>query len=280
VNLATGTAHGGHAEGDSFVSIEKVIGSSFADQFHGGAVRGSFVGGDGDDTMTGGSVFDWLEGGNGDDTFVGHGGFMVMFGGDGDDRMIGSLDNSNYLDAGSGNDVMTGGNTVDYMADVTGGNDTMFGGGGNDTMVDLYDGAQLSGGDGDDFMSAAGGFGELDGGADNDYISAANGHYALIGGFGADTLEFAGTGAASFTGGSDADTFTYRVGAAELVTVTDFEDGVDRIFLWDNHYNGNVPLESLTITDGENGALISWNGISGMLLLGISSSQLSQDDFV
>jgi serralysin len=280
VNLATGTGRGGHAEGDRFVSIERVIGSSFADVFQGGDVRGSFVGGDGDDAMIGGSVFDWLEGGSGNDTFVGNGGFMVMFGGDGDDQMTGSLDNSNYFDAGSGDDVMIGGNTVDYMADVTGGNDAMHGGGSDDTLVDLYDGAQLFGEAGNDFISAAGGSGELNGGADNDYISAANGHYALIGGSGADTLEFSGTGSASFTGGSDADTFTYRVGAAERVTVTDFEDGVDRIFLWDNHYNGNVPLESLTITDVENGALIRWNGISDMLLVGVSASQLSQEDFV
>jgi hypothetical protein len=62
--------------------------------------------------------------------------------------------------------------------------------------------------------------------------------------------------------------------------VTDFEDGVDHIFLWDHHYNGNVPLESLTIADSAEGALISWNGISEMMLTDITSSQITEQDFV
>jgi Ca2+-binding RTX toxin-like protein len=44
------------------------------------------------------------------------------------------------------------------------------------------------------------------GGADNDYLSVANGDYTLLGGSCADTLEFAGTGSARFTGGAGVDT--------------------------------------------------------------------------
>ena len=186
--------------------------------------------------------------------------------------MTGSLDNGNYFDGGAGNDVMIGGNTTDYMADVTGGDDTMHGGGGADTLVDLYGSAQLFGEDGDDFVTSAGGGGLLDGGAGKDYVTAANGNYTLVGGAGDDTLEFAGTGAHIFTGGDGADVFTYRVGSEQPRTVTDFEDGVDHIYLWDNHYYGNVPLESLTIADSAAGAVISWNGGSEMVLTGIAAS--------
>ena len=62
--------------------------------------------------------------------------------------------------------------------------------------------------------------------------------------------------------------------------MTDFEDGVDHIFLWDNHYYGNVPFESLTIADSADGAVISWNGWSEMVLTGVQASQLDRADFL
>jgi Ca2+-binding RTX toxin-like protein len=279
INLANGTGKGGDAEGDTLISIEHAIGSAFNDTFQGGNDRGQFLAGDGEDTMIGGSVYDWFEGGKGNDTFIGTGGFMVMFGGDGNDTMTGSLDIGNYFDGGTGNDVMTGGNTTDYMADVVAGDDIMHGGGGDDTLVDLYGATQLYGEGGKDFVTAAGGSGLLDGGDGNDYITVANGSYTLIGGIGDDTFEFAGTGSASFTGGDGADVFTYRVGGGPM-TVTDFQDGIDHIYLWDNHYYGNVPFESLTIADSAAGAVISWNGASEMVLTGIHANQLTQGDFI
>lgn len=278
VDLASGAGHGGDAEGDTFIGIEHAIGSAFDDIFRGGSDRGQFLAGDGDDMMIGGSWFDWFEGGNGNDTFIGTGGQMAMFGGDGDDRMIGSQESTNYFDGGLGDDIMIGGNSVDYIADMTGGSEIMHGGAGNDMLDDFYGHSQLFGEDGDDFVAAAGGFGLLDGGAGDDYVTVANGDYVLVGGAGADKLEFAGTGSAEFSGGAGADTFTYRVGAGPI-TVSDFEDGVDHIFLWDHHYNGNVPLESLTIADGAEGAVVSWYGHSQMVLTGIQASQLDSSDF-
>jgi Ca2+-binding RTX toxin-like protein len=250
------------------------------DILDGGAGRNELHGGDGNDTLIGGSDYDWIEGGNGNDTFIGTGGFMVMFGGDGDDHMIGSIDNSNYFDGGAGNDVMIGGNTTDYMADMTGGDDTMHAGGGDDVLDDFYGVSHLYGEDGNDFISAAGGSGVLDGGAGNDTLTSANGNYMLIGGAGDDSFEFAGIGTTTFTGGQGADTFTYRVGADSHVTVTDFEVGVDHIFLWDAHYNGNVPLDSLTIADSAAGAVISWHGMGDMTLTGVKAEQLTHSDFL
>ena len=149
----------------------------------------------------------------------------------------------------------------------------------NHSQLGKYGATQLYGEGGNDFVTSAGGSGLLDGGAGKDYVTAANGNYTLIGGDGDDTLEFAGIGSASFTGGDGADVFTYRVGTGPM-TVTDFQDGVDHIYLWDQHYYGNVPLESLTIADSTAGAVISWNGGSEMVLAGIAASQLTQADFV
>jgi hypothetical protein len=73
--------------------------------------------------------------------------------------------------------------------------------------------------------------------------------------------------------------FDYRTNA-EHVTVTDFQDGVDKIFLWDNHYIGNVPFESLTIADSAAGAVISYHGASDMVLTGIHANQLTHADFI
>ena len=63
------------------------------------------------------------------------------------------------------------------------------------------------------------------------------------------------------------------------MTVTDFQDGIDQIYLWNNHYYGDVPFESLTIADSADGAVISWNGGSEMVLTCIHANQLTQSDF-
>ena len=49
--LDLGTGSGGDAEGDTFVNIERVIGSAFADSFFGSAANETFDGGAGNDTF-------------------------------------------------------------------------------------------------------------------------------------------------------------------------------------------------------------------------------------
>ena len=80
VNLATGTAAGGHAEGDTLTGIESVRGSDHADLLTArdddpgteGAREGSTLKGEmGDDVLHGGTGLNVLWGGKGDDTLVG-----------------------------------------------------------------------------------------------------------------------------------------------------------------------------------------------------------------
>lgn len=69
LDLATGGT-GGEAAGDSYVSIESVIGSRFDDRLVGDGAGNMLSGGEGDDTLTGGGGADMLQGGAGADRFV------------------------------------------------------------------------------------------------------------------------------------------------------------------------------------------------------------------
>jgi Ca2+-binding RTX toxin-like protein len=88
VDLATGFGTN-DAAGDTFSSIEKIVGSSFDDIISGDAGNNNFDGGDGND---------WLFGQAGDDT---------LKGGKGDDHIVGG-DGNDYIVGGGGNDVLTG----------------------------------------------------------------------------------------------------------------------------------------------------------------------------
>jgi Ca2+-binding RTX toxin-like protein len=252
IDLSRGIGLGGDAEGDTLISIENVIGSAFHDVFTGSSLGNFLSGGAGNDLFYSGDGSDTIIGGDGSDVLNGEAGDDTMDGGAGDDLLIGGL-----------------------------GDDIMRGGAGADTLLDVNGVAKLYGDDGDDTLNSAGSTaGLLDGGAGKDYLTVANGNYTLIGGTGDDTFEFAGFGTTSYTGGAGADVFTYRAYGGVHTTVTDFEDGIDQIFLWDFHFNGNVPFESLAITDSAAGAVITWNGIADMTLVGVTAAQITQADFV
>jgi Ca2+-binding RTX toxin-like protein len=73
VNLATGSASGGTAAGDTFLGIENVSGSDFDDVLIGDAGNNHLYGGDGNDTLIGGAGQDTLRATGGHDIFTGDG---------------------------------------------------------------------------------------------------------------------------------------------------------------------------------------------------------------
>lgn len=118
VNLLTGAASGGDAQGDSFVSIENVNGTEFDDHITGddgnNGING-YAGNDqifglaGNDELNGGSGNDQISGGDGNDRIYGGQGDDILNGGAGDDGFYSTylLQGTNIVNGGSGTDLVS-----------------------------------------------------------------------------------------------------------------------------------------------------------------------------
>jgi Ca2+-binding RTX toxin-like protein len=167
-NPATNT---GYASGDSYNSIENLVGSRFNDKL---------TGNDGDNVLEGGTGADQLNGGNGSDTAsyfhasVGvtadlskssnnkgeatgdtYNSIENLLGSQFDDRLVGnSL--ANVLQGGAGKDTLLGNSGNDTLAGGLG-NDSLSGDAGNDTLIGGPGADTLKGGAGlDTFFYLAG----------------------------------------------------------------------------------------------------------------------------
>jgi Ca2+-binding RTX toxin-like protein len=159
VNLQSGYAAYGDAQGDTIFGFENVTGSGFADWIFGDAGVNIINGGAGDDVLMGGAGADTLIGGAGIDT--------VLY-----TWATSAVDVNLWLNAGSLGEST--GDTLSGIENLTGSahNDALIGNDGNN----ILDGAS-----GDDWMSATGGSDTLRGGAGND---------TLLGGTGSDFFLF------------------------------------------------------------------------------------------
>lgn len=123
VDLSLGEGAGSMA-GDRFVSMEKLLGTRFADRFIGDAADNRLEGRNGADTLAGAGGKDKLLGGKGADQ---------MIGGNGNDRLWGHKGNDS-LAGSSGRDILRGGSGRDTL-DGGAGKDVMYGGAGRDTFL-------------------------------------------------------------------------------------------------------------------------------------------------
>ena len=209
LNLITGGTLG-DAAGDSYNSIESVIGSAF------------------NDDITGGSASDTIFGGDGNDRLFGSGGFDVLYGGAGDDLLAGGDDADTFI-GGAGADVHLGGgglDIIDYSAStsrVVLNLDTS--GTVGDAAGDTYFGVEtVIGTDFNDNITGDSASETLDGGAGNDVLVGAGGYDLLIGGDGDDTMSggvghdrfLGGAGADSHNGGANIDTVDYRLATSSV----------------------------------------------------------------
>ena len=238
INLLTGSARGGDAQGDTLrENLEHVIGAMSAPN--------TLTGNRGDNILMGGMYADTLKGDRGKDTLSGMGGDDALDGGVGDDTLTG----------GAGADMLTGGDgddTVSYAGSSAGvtvrlhKNQAMGGDADGDTYVDMVtvsyelpdeDGVlqkheetvpdfinvtgsgnadilagdsrenTINGGDGDDsiYGGPGGGDDELNGGDGNDKLFGGFGDDDLSGDGGNDELS-GGPGTDTYKGGSGNDT--------------------------------------------------------------------------
>ena len=177
-----GTGNAGEATGDTYESIEGVIGSLFADNISGNDLANDLRGLNGNDILRGAGGNDTLEGGAGADILDGGAGF----------------DYANYSSATTGLTLFMGGGTFN-TGDANGDNHTSIEGLLGSQFSDIIGGDagvnELYGLDGNDFMYGRAGFDRLIGGEGND---------ALAGGLDGDRLEGSGGIDVAFFRDSDA----------------------------------------------------------------------------
>ena len=186
IDLAMGTAQGGHAEGDTLTGIESVRGSDHADML---VARNDNPATPATEELPEGST---LYGQKGDDTLRGGTGADLLWGGKGDDVLMGGANNWDYLEGGFGADVIDGGDGFDFAgyelsdAGVT---------------IDLATGAAEGGhAEGDTLTGIEGVFGSshadhLSGDAGGNLLNSGDGDDTLAGGAGDDWQLQGGAGA-------------------------------------------------------------------------------------
>ncbi len=268
LNMDTNVHSGTLVVGDTYTSIENVIGGA------------------GDDYIAGDHANNRYEGGAGNDTLQGRWGEDTLIGGGGDDRLFGGGDDD-LLQGGAGADAFFGGDGTDFVSydgsarvDISLKDNTASS---NDAVGDSFDSIEsVSGGYGDDYivgdtgensLIGNGGNDSLYGWTGNDYLLGNAGNDRLFGGAGNDVIA-GGTGNDTLYGNGDADFFIFNDDYG-TDAIKDFENGsdivslgavtniVDYADLTANHltYNG---AGDAVITDGTN--VLTVEGLTAALL--------------
>lgn len=224
VDLTNGVGTGGDADGDTYNSIENVIGSNFDDHLIGSAGSNSLYGGDGNDLLEGGPKL------SDDPLYPGD----HFYGGDG----IDTVSYAAFVGGGDDDDAKP----VDHVAHAADDDDDDF----NGVVVDLAHQQNNAGGAAGDTYSS---IENVVGSSFDDSLSGDGGANNLSGGGGDDVLAGRG-GQDTLTGGDDADTFVFSLKTDSLAgkhnrdIITDFSsddgDQIDLSGLADNlHFIGN-----------------------------------------
>ncbi|MGE3783317.1 MAG: calcium-binding protein [Alphaproteobacteria bacterium] len=209
-NLADPASNTGEAAGDTYISIEGLIGSDFNDALTGDAGDNELEGGPGADALNGGDGLDFAS--------YKHSTAAVIASLADPTANTGEAAGDTYalverLAGSAFNDILIGDHRDNYIWGW-GGADTIFAGGGND-VVDFNYGpsSEINGEDGDDTLT---------GGSGNDYMAGGNGN---------DTLDGGGDGQDSLFGGDGNDYLIARdVNNDGVGSVLDGGTGANQIY--------------------------------------------------
>lgn len=211
VDLTQGTGHGGWAEGDTYVNIENVRGTDYADTITGDANANILDGGAGNNVV---------HGGDGNDTLMGNG---QLFGDGGDDTFIASSSGTTSYDGGDGIDTVDYSHSTDrVVVDLAGSLSGFLQSGeidaqGNHLSVDSYANIEnVEGGQNNDMILASNDDNVIDGNGGNDLIMGFGGNDTINGGDGDDMIE-GGAGADHLDGGTGINTVSYALSAAGVI---------------------------------------------------------------
>jgi Ca2+-binding RTX toxin-like protein len=265
VELLTGTGSGGTAQGDTLVSIENLVGSSYVDTLTGDEEDNELSGAGGDDWLNGGGGADTIDGGTGNDTatYLNYGGAVTVSlltgtgsGGAAQGDALTSIENlygtvyADTLTGDAGANILNGDGGDDVLKGA-GGADRLIGGSGVDTAtylgstavtVNLTSGIGSGGwAQGDTLTGIENVVGSSDGDvlvgdADANELLGEGGNDSLRGGAGADVLDGdAGTDTVTYIeSGVGVDvsllTGTGSGGTAEGDTLDDVENLIGSLF--------------------------------------------------
>jgi Ca2+-binding RTX toxin-like protein len=193
INLRTGVASEGDADGDTFSNIEDVQGSFYSDIIVGDSNSNGLNGLSGDDSVAGGDGNDTLYDGVGFDHLRGDSGDDQLFGGSDADTLLGGT-GSDQLHGDDGDDVLKGGAEADSLDGGLGNDTANYSDSPRAITVDLALGTASGGtGTGDTLTSMEGVSGsnyndKIRGSSQADILSGGDGDDDLTGGAGADLL--------------------------------------------------------------------------------------------
>jgi Ca2+-binding RTX toxin-like protein len=293
VDLIRGTGLGGDAEGDTFVSIEHVTGSGYADIIAGDGGANDLDLGNGDDIGFGRGGNDILKGGDGNDTLDGDDGDDRLEGGTGNDVLLGGA-GSDHLLGGIGNDVLNGGTGADILDGGAGEDTASYADSATAVSIDLeteiYSGGdadgdtliaieKLRGSAYDDTLIGNAVSNAISGGNGNDIIRGGGGNDMLYGEAGDDELD-GGEGNDTLVGGAGNDTFVLREnGGADSILDFAAGAGTDDVIRVDVAVFANfAAVVAATSQVGED-AVVTDAGGNTLTLVGVQVGNLHADDF-
>ncbi len=257
-DMRTGQLIGAGVSSDNIRNFENIGGSNGADQLIGDGNNNVINGEGGDDTISGGDGDDQLFGADGND---------LLFGGEGND----------IFDGYAGADTIAGGpgiDTLNYAHPYNQGGvivDLLLGRGfANAAQGDVISEIDnLTGGNDDDVLI---------GNNEDNIIQGLDGNDIIRGEGGNDTL-FGGSGVNQYVGGEGSDDFIITPHAFNTDIIHDFQPGVDQLDY--SFFSSSVTTATtIDLTETNGSTLIRIDGQHRVLLVGVTSDELSLSDFI